>query len=414
MLVIFALFIVAVASGVGTTRGQSGPPKLVLRIEVLSVDLATDTAQVDVNITIDGPFLRQIANFTSEQPLTAVVESDFDSLEIPLNDNISYYGGSSENVSWTLGGELGKGEYFPFEKYELTFRVDTIRPVCPNMTELKMGPDDADAYFAGPNKMLLARIFQATPSQDRASLSTYSVNTTTTVDLSRKLSALGYPIFFWQLILPTMAGYWLLATTLFSGGKKARRDRLTVCLSLFFFCPTFLLAMQGYLPLRASLSIPEVLIVTLVVGAAILAVSSLLPANNDLTETFEDMIMLFLASGSALKLLLLLLPTIPVSAFNIFFYGVMIPYYLVALFPIIRRFRDALYERLDRENRTKGLIGGVLMTFGLIFCTLMAISMYALIPGVPMLGLGILLIVLSRRSKPLSSSNYPPFGFGIV
>ena len=124
------------------------------------------------------------------------------------------------------------------------------------MTEIEGTNYNSFAYFAGSKRALLGRIFEANQVQERMYVGTSFNNRTMVAFLSRKLlpGPIAAPVFFWQLMLPTIACYWLLAGTLAATGTEGRRNRLTVYVSLFFFCPMFLLAIQGYLPLRASLS----------------------------------------------------------------------------------------------------------------------------------------------------------------
>jgi hypothetical protein len=161
-----ALFIATTSSALSMAHAQADKTASVkFDVQILSVDLSTDVAEVNVTVTIND--LPLIANLTPSEPVRAIVSSDFDHVEISCNETNGEYKGFSGSINWTLGGELGKGEYFPFERYELNFTLANILPVLPNMTEIECDRTQSFAYFAGSKRMLLARVFNATQVQER-------------------------------------------------------------------------------------------------------------------------------------------------------------------------------------------------------------------------------------------------------
>jgi hypothetical protein len=378
-------------------------------IQILSVDLFTDVAEVNITVTIKD--LPLIANLTPGEPVRAIVSSDFDHKEISCNETNGEYEGSSGSIDWTLGGKLGKGEYFPFERYELNFTLANVVPTLPNMTEIKGDNYNSFAYFAGSQRALLGRIFEANQVQEWMYVGTSFNNRTMVAFLGRKLlpGPIAAPVFFWQLMLPTIACYWLLAGTLAPTGTEGRRNRLTVYVSLFFFCPIFLLAIQGYLPLRASLSIPEVLIATLITSTAVLVFSSLFRVKSTFGELIKDGIALSIVIVSTLYLFNLFLPAFPISASTVVTLALPVPYYLLGFGLWTYRLYGELTRRsTSQSERMIALFGGFAVGVGLLSCTLVLLSMYVLIIGIVMLASGIFLIILSRRFKRVPRTSSPP------
>lgn len=62
--------------------------------------------------------------------------------------------------------------------------------------------------------------------------------------------------------------------------RKKIAERLSVYLAIFFFAPTFMLAIQSLLPSRSNLSIPEILIVSLLSTTAFMAISTMIPLKR--------------------------------------------------------------------------------------------------------------------------------------
>jgi hypothetical protein len=212
ILILLALFIAAASSAVSMVHAQADKTASVkFDVQILSVDLSTDV--VEVNITVRINDLPLTANLTPSEPVRAIVSSDFDHVEISCNETNGDYEGASGNIDWTLGGEFGKGEYFPFDRYELNFTLANVLPVLPNMTEIEGDRTHSFAYFASSKRMLLARIFDTTQVQERMYVEMSVNGRTAVVILDRKFlpGPIAAPVIFWQLMLPTIACYWLRA-----------------------------------------------------------------------------------------------------------------------------------------------------------------------------------------------------------
>lgn len=92
--------------------------------------------------------------------------------------------------------------------------------------------------------------------------------------IQRSTSALLLAIL--QFLLPIIACYYLLGATLMLGLKERLAERLRIHLSLFVFVPTFLIAIQTFLPYRSSLAFPEFLLVNLIISNTIFGIFSIL------------------------------------------------------------------------------------------------------------------------------------------
>ncbi len=95
------------------------------------------------------------------------------------------------------------------------------------------------------------------------------------MDLHIQRTGNAFNIAFLEFIVPIIACYYLLGATLMLDPKKQLNERLVIYVALFVFVPTFLLAIQNYLPYRSSLSFPELLLTNLIIGNAIFGVFSI-------------------------------------------------------------------------------------------------------------------------------------------
>jgi|YelNatPaOPRAMG01_1025707.scaffolds.fasta_scaffold42078_3 hypothetical protein len=94
--------------------------KATFDIQVFDVDLSTDTAEVNISIKFTNLFIEYLQ---PRENITAIISSKVNLVEIKCNRTAEagVFVGCSGIVHWYLEGELGKGEYFPFEIYELVF-----------------------------------------------------------------------------------------------------------------------------------------------------------------------------------------------------------------------------------------------------------------------------------------------------
>lgn len=329
-------------------------------VHVFDVDLSRDVAEVNITITISN------LSFTPLQPdenVTAIISNDIESVQINCKKDAELsYSGCSGAITWTLTGNIGKGEYFPFEQYELVFRLANILFATRdpyNMSDVKMDSQNSFGRFDGPRKTFLARIFKADNT-------TYLLPSNPMEDLkfaiylSRNPGPFSLPTFFWMLIIPILVCYFLLSSTLGLHRKKDLGNKLHIYVSLFFFSPTFLMAIQGYVPLRATLSIPEVLLVNLMISTSIFTISSLIRVNPIMGELLKDGVALFVSASVAYVLFLNFMPIYPTSASPVFAI-VFLAYFLVA---------SSIWAfRLGKEfgKRVFDTYGLILAGFGILF-----------------------------------------------
>ncbi len=306
-------------------------------VEIYDVSLTTDIAQINVTITLSN---LNVSGLIASEPVRAVISGDIDTLEILCNRKEGDFVGSSGLVSWSLGGEMGKGEYFPFERYEVRLRLANVLPLSPNMSTIKIRNLDSFAYVVGPRKVVLSHIFKTEITNVGLLVEDYKPQNTLnfTAYLSRRVS----DNLLWLLVAPTIACYCMLFATLLLSGEKALRNRLTAYVSIFVFASTFLMTIQGYLPLRVSLSIPEVLIENLIISTVIFAILSFVKVRTGVQEIARD--------GST-------------ALFSLFFFSYVTnhflplfpraaqPLFLIALLPIVLAVFGLLF------NRCLGLAG---------------------------------------------------------
>jgi hypothetical protein len=207
--------------------------------------------------------------------------------------------GQSNEIQWSL---VGYGENYPFDSYTLAFGIlqlqvpakNTISGSLASNVTCTLTPVGSSAGYSGPNVFSLSRswvnkyltipttwnyVEWGTPG---VTPPLFEIN----LNLYRTTNAVDDAIL--ELLVPVIACYFLLATTLVMNPVCHLSDRLTVYLSLFVFGPTFLFAIQTYLPYRASLSLPELLSINLVISTTIFAIFSIVgnkrgrkdPRNN--------------------------------------------------------------------------------------------------------------------------------------
>ena len=328
----------------------SKTPKVEFDILVHDVNLSDGTAEVNITLTFSDLF---IPGLNLGEPVSAIIVGQGDSKRISCEsvDN-GRFTGSSGMIKWTLGGELGRGEYAPFEEYELTFELADVLPGPFNMSNIEVDALKSSAFLEGPKKLFLERIYSTFDNKFSFSMS-FPNNLRAVISVKRKLGAFGLPVLFWQLILPTLACNCLLVSTLLLRGEKATSNRLRVYVALFIFGPTFFNGIQGYLPLRASLSIPEVLLENLMISTAIFAIFSLISVKSNLQRVARDGILLFLSIGFSSFLFNYLMPVFPTSAVGIFYFIIFVYGILALLIWLDRCFEEVKQVREERKQLTR-------------------------------------------------------------
>lgn len=177
-----------------------------------------------------------------------------------------YYQGKSNRTTWLMEGD---GEAFPFDSYNLRFRIDYLTYFSEN-SSLSSDADKHQASFTGPEYRFLRDLWL---SDDGSIPVNYVEEREVSFLVQRDPSALVVATL--QFLLPIIGCYYLLGATLILDPKKQLAERLRIYLSLFVFVTTFLIAIQPFLPYRSSLSFPEFLLVNLIVSNSIFSIFSI-------------------------------------------------------------------------------------------------------------------------------------------
>jgi hypothetical protein len=265
---------------VGTAQAQSSVPKHVdarLTIRVLDIDLTKKIASVTITVTI----INYPTNDTSL--LVRVIGGG----DVAINcTNISqqtynswWFQGRINETAWFLGGY---GETFPFDSYGLYFSIpyDNFEKINCTVT-----PNWSEAFFDGPKVgQLRDQWFENSsylipvnwyPVTQHSSLD-YNENSTNWqmgVSIQRSSNASNTAIL--EFIAPIIGCYYVLVASLLLTLNDLT-ERLTIYLAIFVFVPAFFIGIQTYLPYRASLSFPELLLANLVISTTILTVFSII------------------------------------------------------------------------------------------------------------------------------------------
>ena len=205
-----------------------------LDVQVYDVDLSTDVAKINLSITYNpinlslSQAINQI-NIVGEQQSTSI-----------YSDGSNGFHGSSGMVDWKLSGDLGRGEYVPFEVYELRFQLTQVLGLNRELNISDFGIDRYETFarFDGSKEKLLSQVFNAPANQAPFWIRTFQEQEAVFY-LTRKNDPSGLPVLFWLLILPTLACLLVLASTLHLGGRKNLGHRLTVYIAFLFLPDVF-------------------------------------------------------------------------------------------------------------------------------------------------------------------------------
>lgn len=218
--------------------------------------------------------------------------------------------GSSGNIELSLGGLIGRGEYTPFEDYQLILDLANLSNSTNSTIDYTIDRTASVSHFEGPKRFILSQAFKI-PTINPLDFTNHII----TFDVVRQTDSLGVPILFWPLIMPTIACYFVLAgTLLLSNRREDTGNKLTIFLAIFIFAPAFFLGIQNFLPLRAALALPEVLIENLIVSAVVFTIFSCFRTENRWVSVIKDGIMIFLSFVLNAAVFSVLLPAFPSSA----------------------------------------------------------------------------------------------------
>lgn len=177
-------------------------------------------------------------------------------------EGLWYYQGESQQTTWLLEG---KGEHFPLDSYKLRFKITRVD----NIENYTLSSEGHQAFFTGPKWYSLKDYWFV--ENELIPVGVIQANEVSFI-IQRSASTLNFSIL--QFLVPIIGCYYLLGATLLLDPKKQLTERLRINLSLFVFLPTFLIAIQNFLPYRASLSFPEFLLVNLMISNIVFSIFS--------------------------------------------------------------------------------------------------------------------------------------------
>jgi hypothetical protein len=179
-----------------------------------------------------------------------------------------FYQGESNRTICLLEGT---GELFPFDSYKLRLKIQHVDFVNDNYTILT---GRNQAYFDGAQWYSLRNLWKTTSATNELIPITIVSPQEMTANIQRSDEAFKFD--FLVFLVPVIASYYFLGATLLIDSKKHLTERLTMYVSLFFFVPIFVIAIQGVFPYRTTISFPELLLVNLLITTAVLGIFSII------------------------------------------------------------------------------------------------------------------------------------------
>jgi hypothetical protein len=236
-----------------------------LTIHIFDIDQAQKTVQLQIVVFLDDfPY--------NESSVTLSIIGAGEARIVCNQTGPSFgrwaYQGESAQTTWLLDGI---GETFPFDSYILRFHVQPIDYVGNNFT---LASAQHEAFFAGPKVYSLKDLWQTNSNSIPNSIPISGLSSNE-LDFSITRSSGVLSIYILEFLVPTIACYYLLGSTLMLDPKKHLGERLRVYVSLFVFVPVFIITVRNFLPYRSTLSFPELLLVNLVLSNAIFAIFSI-------------------------------------------------------------------------------------------------------------------------------------------
>lgn len=245
-------------------------------IYVNSYDFSKKTASLSIIIRIAN------CTYPNATAITVIFEGDaYPFVDCANVGEGNYYG--IKGIDWPL---FGIGESYPFDSYKLRFKISrSFYFVVDNRN-----------YYLTPNATL-DQVYSPWGIKTVEPSSEFYVGEFS-IDIERSSM-----MPFYQLLLPILLCYFMLGGSLIIN-RSQLAVRMRVYLSLFVFAPTFLFAIQSYLPYRVSLCIPEILLVNVLASTAIFSFSSMIPMKN--TKIVRVSVPDFLALCASIALLIVL------------------------------------------------------------------------------------------------------------
>jgi hypothetical protein len=280
------------ASALRTVEHTLNDPAISTTIDILiyNIDPAKKSAAIQANLVL--------TNFPYNATQIIITLIGRERFQIVCTNSSGMYIGNSGIITWYL---RGYGEDFPFDNYflDVTFDEESVIWKVENSSEfLKPSAtfafnNDSVAVFIGSEAESLMGIWR-TQHENRIPM-VFSENRATVIISRNSL------IPYYMLLLPIVLCFYVLGTSIFLERNKIEQ-RLTVYFSLFLFASPFLFAIQTFLPYRSTLSIPELLLVTLMVGNCIFIFMSIIPTESDLQGMIFDAVAVFVSCISFLVL----------------------------------------------------------------------------------------------------------------
>jgi len=265
LLGLFSLILMSYSSNVSAQNKLEEPTEVRLAVHVLDIDPFQKIAELDLSVFID--------NFPYNETQVRVRVLGAGDITVVCNNvgtSISgtfYFHGETNTTIWLLEG---KGEQFPFDSYNLRFKIYSIDFIENNFT---LSLREQQAMFDGSKFYSLSDLWTTNGTYSSSLPVRYVRANEVAFIVQRSLNTTIVALL--QFIIPIFACYYLLGSSLMLKSETQISERLTIYIALFVFIPTFFLAIQQFLPYRSSLSFPEFLLVNLLLSTAIFGIFSI-------------------------------------------------------------------------------------------------------------------------------------------
>jgi hypothetical protein len=266
LLGIFPLILMSYSSNVFAQDKLDETTEVRLAVHVLDVDPFQKLAELDLSVFID--------NFPYNETQVRVMVIGAGDITVVCNNTGNsitgsfYFQGETNTTIWLLEG---KGEQFPFDSYNLRFKIFRIDFIENNFT---LSSREQAAMFDGSRARSLGDLWTTNGSYSNSLPVRYVRTNEVAFIVQRSLNTTVVALL--QFIIPIFACYYLLGSSLMLKSENQISERLTIYIALFVFIPTFFLAIQQFLPYRSSLSFPEFLLVNLLLSTSILGIFSII------------------------------------------------------------------------------------------------------------------------------------------
>lgn len=260
------LYFLALASAQTSEETNDAPVTVRLAVYIHDIDEKKSLADVSINAFIDN----YPDNETEiELQLRGGEYVNFKCTGGEQKTNGWSYGGGSNETVWLLEG---RGERFPFDTYNLRFTIFYVGRI--NGTNCTFAEKDERGFLT---THYLNDLWK---TQD--GLLPVGILKDQEINFVLQRADSTVTVAFLEFFVPPIACYYLFGSALILDPKNLA-ERLRIYLSIFFFVPAFLIAVQAFFPHRVSLSFPELLLVNLLVSTSILGVMSTI-ARNEITK----------------------------------------------------------------------------------------------------------------------------------